>query len=252
MGEDTEFYLAKGFRVVAIEASPELAARARETFREHVASGRLTVLNVAIAAKRGPIQFFANPTSEWGTTMEAWADRNAKLGSATDRTITVMGLPFDEIVAEFGVPYYAKIDIEGSDMLCVEALKPPGLPQFISIESDKISWKGIEREFEVLTRLGYRRFKIVPQHRMNRQRPPKPAREGVYVDTSFSHMSSGLFGRETPGRWLSARQALAVYRLILLRYRLYGDTGKFRGTLAGKCLRALMGPVGWFDTHASL
>src|SRR5262245_43578507 len=44
-GTDTGFYLKKGFRVVAVEADPELASRARERFSDEIAAGRLVVLN---------------------------------------------------------------------------------------------------------------------------------------------------------------------------------------------------------------
>src|SRR3954470_20575817 len=52
-GGDTQFYLAKGFDVVAIEANPDLADAARERFAEDIANGRLRILSVAIAEKSG-------------------------------------------------------------------------------------------------------------------------------------------------------------------------------------------------------
>ena len=43
-GEDTEFYLRKGFRVVAIEALPALCDIARQRLHEYVDSGHLNIL----------------------------------------------------------------------------------------------------------------------------------------------------------------------------------------------------------------
>ena len=251
-GEDTAFYLAKGFRVVAVEASPTLAAVAEKKFQESVDAGRLVVVNAAIAAEPGPVAFYANATTEWGTIRSDWADRNARLGSASTEVMTVEGAMFSSIVEKYGVPYYMKIDIEGADMLCLEGLTPPEVPKYVSIESDKVSWKSLEREFEVLTGLGYRRFKVVPQHRMGRQKPPNPPREGRYVDYAFHHMSSGMFGEEAPGRWMSANQAMLLYRYLFLRYRLYGDGGRFRDTTTGRLLWSVMRGPGWYDTHAAL
>jgi hypothetical protein len=48
-GEDSEFYLKKGFRVVAIEALPALAQIVTERLRPYLDSGQLVILNVAIA-----------------------------------------------------------------------------------------------------------------------------------------------------------------------------------------------------------
>ncbi len=47
-GEDTEFYLKKGFRVVGIEASSELCEVASQRLSSYVTSGQLTILNAAI------------------------------------------------------------------------------------------------------------------------------------------------------------------------------------------------------------
>ena len=41
-GEDTDFYLRKGFSVVAIEANPDLCKECTQKFRRARDSGRLT------------------------------------------------------------------------------------------------------------------------------------------------------------------------------------------------------------------
>lgn len=64
-GEDTRFYLAKGFDVVAVEAMPDLARRAAKELRDYVDSGQLVIENVAIAEEAGPVSFYVNPASEW-------------------------------------------------------------------------------------------------------------------------------------------------------------------------------------------
>jgi len=191
-GEDTAFYLAKGFRVIAIEASPSLVADAKEKFRDSIAGGRLTIVNVAIAEMPGPIDFFANPISEWGTIRKEWANRNANLGSASSHVLTVTGVNFSSIIEEYGTPYYLKVDIEGADLLCLEALKKPRVPKYVSIESDMVSWQSLEHEFDVLKGLGYRRFKVVPQHQIHRQRPPRPQREGLYVPYHFHRVAGRM------------------------------------------------------------
>src|SRR5579871_6024138 len=47
-GEDTAYYLHKGYRVVAFEANPSLIEHARIRFREELESGRLTIVPGAI------------------------------------------------------------------------------------------------------------------------------------------------------------------------------------------------------------
>jgi FkbM family methyltransferase len=234
-GEDSEFYLKKGFRVVAIEASAALAQAASERFQEYIGSGQLVVLNVAIAEKDGPLTFFANPgVSVWGTTDPQWAERNRKMGQSSVET-TVNGVNFANILSKHGIPYYLKIDIEGADTLCLKGLK--GLtvkPKHVSIESTKTSWKSLMEEFAIFKELGYTKFKAIPQHTVETQVCPYPAKEGVYADHQFKFDASGLFGEELTGEWMNEAEILRVYRRIFLQYRLYGDDG-----LAAKVWRAL-------------
>ncbi len=256
VGEDTAFYLAKGFRVVGVEANPRLCEQIAERFPAEVASGRLTIVNAAVAEVPGPITFFVNPTSIWGTTRREWADRNEQLlRSGPNEEITVAGRNFRDIVAEHGVPYFLKIDIEGADMLCLESfLGADDIPAYVSIESDKDSWEGLEHEFDVLSKLGYQSFKVVPQHKVHRQVLPDPAREGRYVPYTFEKGGSGAFGEETPGPWLSRDEAMRRYKRIFFRYRAIGDYSPLRRNSitrpVARAMSLLTGGPWWYDTHA--
>ena len=48
-GEDTEFYLRRGFDVIGIEANPQLVEMLREKFRSEIRTGRVTIIGKAIA-----------------------------------------------------------------------------------------------------------------------------------------------------------------------------------------------------------
>ena len=255
-GRDTAFYLAKGFRVIAVEAIPKLCAQASEVFADQVRTGALTIINRAVADTPGPVTFYTNPQTVWGTVHQSWAERNAALGWPSDGTITVDGVLPSDLFASYGIPYYAKVDIEGSDRLCLEALLGfDDRPQYISVESEKVSFQALKREFDLLERLGYNRFKVVPQHKVPAQRPPQPALEGKLVQHVFREGDSGLFGEEAPGRWLSRSQAVALYRVIFTRYRLVGDRISGSKALSARIVRSgfrqVIGPAGWYDTHAT-
>jgi len=158
---------------------------------------------------------------------------------------------FANIFKQYAIPYYLKIDIEGADILCLEALKSfKSKPKHVSIESTKTSWKLLREEFALFKALGYSRFKVVPQHNMTAQVCPVPAREGRYVDHQFENGASGLFGEEAPGEWMDETEAVRICRSIFLRYKLFGDDGF---ALAKRVLRRLrLEPtVGWYDTHAT-
>lgn len=253
-GEDSEFYLKKGFRVVAVEALSKLCHTASERLKSYVESGQLVIVNAAIAESDGPITFYENQKlSLWGTTRPAVARAFADLGAGSTE-ITVEGLTFSSLLRRFGIPYYMKIDIEGSDVLCLESLLQfKAKPKFISIESNKTSWSELLREFELLTALGYSRFKLFNQRNIWQSRCPCPSREGTYIDHRFEYGSTGLFGDETPGPWLTQGEILKQYKRVFLQYRLFGDRGLFTHfELARKFMRFANLGVGWYDTHAAL
>lgn len=254
-GEDSEFYLKKGFRVVAIEALPALAQTTTERLHGYLDSGQLVVLNVAVAEKDGLLTFFENSgNSVWGTAYSEWAQRNQRLGQNSIKR-TVQGMNFANILRQYGIPYYLKVDIEGADILCLEALKSfESKPKHVSIESTKTSWKRLREEFALLKALGYSRFKVVRQDTVTAQLCPFPAREGRYVDHNFEDGASGLFGEEAPGEWVDEDEAVRIYRSIFFRYKLFGDDGiVHRFTLAERLLRRIgfVPTVGWYDTHAT-
>jgi FkbM family methyltransferase len=271
-GEDTAFYLSKGFRVIAIEANPNFCRVIEDRFREAVSDGSLVILNTAIAQHEGTIEFFVNEKkSVWGTTKRDWVDRNRQFGAGQISEIKVSCEPLSNIVAKHGIPYYCKIDIEGADVDALASLSQDEAPQYVSIESTKTSWDDLIDEFRLLRSLGYRRFKVIDQSLVSLQECPNPPSEGRYVDHQFEFDSSGLFGTEAPAGWLTALEAIEAYKNIFRGYALNGDSGLFTGrkslfhTLAEiqKGLFRIKGvshydnparmlpPVGWYDTHAA-
>lgn len=243
-GEDSHFYLAKGFRVVAVDADPRMCAAAAERLRAYVESGQLQVVCAAIADAPGRRPFFTSSKSEWSTTVRQWDEQNSLRGSTSVET-SVDAITLAQLVGTYGEPFYMKIDIEGMDRAVLASLeRTSAQPKYISIESAfprDASFKNIKREFHALARLGYDRFKIVPQHEVEDQVPPCPASAGEYVSFRFAAGSSGLFGEEAPGSWLPQRAALQAFRSIfrkswpaLLLYRLTGR----------------LPDIGWYDIHA--
>jgi FkbM family methyltransferase len=253
MGEDTAFYLNKGFRVVAIEADPELCERAAKRFAEAIRDGRLTLLNKALARKHGLVTFYRNlDISVWGTTDPEWVERNSRFRTRSE-PIAVEATTMPELLSWFGTPYYLKLDIEGSDMIGLEGLATtPVRPKYVSIESDKDSFKALRREIQTFATLGYDRFKIVNQEQVPSQVPPNPPREGKFCDYQFEYGASGLFGEEAPGEWLTIEQVIDAYRPVFLRYALTGDDPFVRSVLIQRVLKRLGFKSSWYDTHARL
>lgn len=260
-GEDTEYYLARGFRVVAIEANPDLVQFCEHRFKTHIESNALTIVHGAVVQddNASSVRFYKNKkTSVWGTVVRKWAARNAALGADSEE-IEVPVVNFERLLSEHGCPHYLKIDIEGMDLVCLKKLlRTDSRPKWISLESDKVDFTSLIEEFSVFEQLGYRRYYVQQQANIGDNKVPINSQEGNYVDYCFSAGSSGPFGADLNGPWLSKDEAVARYRKIFVEYQMFGDSGVVRrfplGRYAVSAMSRFAGrPLpGWYDTHAML
>ena len=133
---DTAHYLRKGFRVVAIEADPSLVDRARGRFREAIAAKHLELVNVAVLPRDEMATFWICQThDDWNSFDREIAGRDGH----DPRAIDVRCVPFHSLLARYGVPFYLKIDIEGHDHYCLNALSAQDHPRYVSCEIGSVS-----------------------------------------------------------------------------------------------------------------
>lgn len=265
-GEDTAFYLKKGFRVVAFEAHPRLAERGRAMFADAARDGRFTMIEGAVIGESAwnagerTVAFYTNQAKDvWGTIQPTWADRNARIGAAS-QAVTVTAVDFAACLRTHGVPHFMKIDIEGSDHFCLEALRHVAeRPDFVSVELESTDLSRAQADIDLLATLGYRGFQVVQQSCVPWQKVPSPAREGNDCRHRFAVDDSGLFGAELPAeRWVDRDGIAAIYEKIIARQRAVGE---------GSLVRRIPGMArvlwtiekhtglplpGWYDTHARL
>lgn len=191
-GEDTAFYLGKGFRVVAVEASPILARRLEERFSAEIGTGRLMVVQQAILRESGgPISFFINVAhDDWSSVHRDVAVKdNMEVVEVTVETTSLA-----DLCATFGVPYYLKVDIEMGDAVVAESLVDlPALPNYCSFEFHE------DRMLDLLRDAGYQEFQIVNQLLNGFTERVTPPREGAdFWPGGFTGFHSGYFGRDLP------------------------------------------------------
>lgn len=254
-GEDTAYYLAKGYRVVAVEANPELVRECRERFAEPLEDGSLTIVEGAIAEGDGDeATFYVDSNSLWGSVDPGWVERKQVM--RPQRPISVPRVDLAACIRRHGVPHYMKIDVEGADRICLEALEEvPQLPDYLSMEAEPFDFDAVRADLDLLKRLGYRRFAVV--------------RQGEHGDVStrtlsgepltyrFPPDSSGPFGDDLPGRWVSRRAAMRRHRRAY-RHRAWGQR-LIKSKLMVWLLRPVWGRsprfrqlfVGYYDTHAT-
>jgi len=251
-GQDTEFFLKKGFRVLAVDADPLACREAEARYADEIAAGRLAVLNRAVSETRSPLTFWICTSDRaLSTASERNRDFWAARGAVFEET-RVEGTTTADLVRAHGVPRYAKIDIEGFDLVCLRGFEREAAPPFVSVEVD---FAAVDDLLTAAQALGYRRFALAPQSKVPDQRPPSPALEGLEVDHVFERGCSGLFGRELPEEWVDAETLRTECRRIIGQYRMAGLLKRADRLLPGSdataALRARRFPMAgdWYDVH---
>jgi len=249
VGQDTAFYLLQGDRVLAIEADPTLADAGRKHFQREIENGNLEILNVGIFEEEGFADFWI---SEGRPNFNSFHKDIAARDGYPHYAVRVPTLRFATVLERYGTPYYLKIDIEGNDQMCIDALNSRSLPMYISVESECPTTNepiGVESGLLILRKLhdlGYRRFKLIDQRtfcslsvppsanyicdrfaRYWLQQSPLNRIRGTYrlskclmtrsrlerkYRQEFPIGSSGVWGEDTSGSWTDFEQAERIYR----------------------------------------
>jgi FkbM family methyltransferase len=232
-GDDTAYYLHKGFNVVAVEANPQLVDNVKIRFREEIRKGRLTILNVGITDEEGIKPFWVCDSYSYWSSFHRGAASNE---GSVSHEIPVSCRRLDSVLEEFGVPYYLKVDIEQNERYCIDSLKKGPLPEYVSFEGNTVAL------VDMIADLGYTRFKCISQHHYLPLELPSTSQQKRYEmldgllksrnpfvrnlrsiggrrlfeglknrcrkegDWSFPWGSSGPFGESLPGRWLNQQE----------------------------------------------
>lgn len=222
-GNDTAFYLAKGFDVVGVEADEAVQQHLAHRFAAEIAAGRLRLLHRAAAARGGErMRFFHDEGQQGQSSLD-------RAGRTRVKEFEVLSIDWPELCGLAGVPYYLKLDIEGGETAFLSSIQNgDALPVYISAEVQTFG------PIEQFRRLGYTRFRLINHEVLSNVALPDPPREGVFVPKPSTHQWTGPFGRELPGRrWFSFAEIRAIFDTI---HRLW----QFETLWSG-----------WLDCHAT-
>jgi FkbM family methyltransferase len=244
-GADTRYYLETDHRVIAVEANPVLVKRALYVFHHYIYDGDLEVLHRAIAPDAAPVTLFVNSSHLGGSSIVPSAVHGFEQGG----TYQVQGCTMKSVIERAGErAKLIKVDIEGVDDLCVDALTPENRPEYFCIEAHG----GPAAKLRKLAAVGFTRFKLIDQvslravenidriaDRLLRKVMRSAGLEGVqFVRRAGRYFavkhSSGPAPWESDGEWHSADDILGLWAAEQTRKR-KGDEA---------CPR-------WFDLHAN-
>lgn len=180
IGNDTDFYLRNGdinTRVLAIDANPSLIKVSRKERELYIKNGQLVILNFGLTRHQESTNMtfwlnlhsneFSSFVKRKGCKTSGNADSIAVWNQVTEEElksrcvpITVPTTTCKKLVQRFGTPHYAKIDIEGLDLACLESMLELDIsmrPRYVSLEYQT------EEIVRKLFYTGYTKFKLVDQ-----------------------------------------------------------------------------------------
>lgn len=217
VGLNLPYFLHKADLVVAVEANPVLAFALSKDFSDFISQGRLIIINACLSPITSEaVPFYRHKLS----SLLSQFPRPSNLSDFEE--ICVPSLSPVDIISVHGKPYYIKVDIEHMDDIILQLILDNGIaPTYISAEC---------HDLKVLAILlsHYSAFKVVNGLHVG----TIIRRNSIYsywlkraISYDFPVHSSGPFGDDIPGEWLSGNRFLRSF--------------------------AVEG-VGWVDLHCSL
>jgi FkbM family methyltransferase len=188
-GQDTDFYLSLGYNVIGVDANPNIISYLKLKYEQEILDNRLILLDIGIYNTIGTFEFYLNRNTVYSSFNIAYGLRS-NFNGEFDRVINVNTTTLSEIINQYGIPYYMKIDVEGSDLLALESLTISNKSKYISVKLSDINI------ITKLMNLGYTKFKYIDQ--------------SLNINHGFVWGSSGYFGENTIGNWLNYNDALIL------------------------------------------
>lgn len=194
-GDDVEYYLKKGMKVVGVEANPELCEECRKRFPAAISDGSFVILNVALTSEQHE------------TTVPFWIHRKYHFLSRFPKPsieeqdkfleISVEAKRASDIVKEHGAPHYIKLDVEHYDQKVLADLFSHDIyPDFLSAEAHSV------QVFCLMVSAGYRSFNLVDGSTVHIDYSAATISTPTGIEQfAFRHHSAGPFADDIASPW---------------------------------------------------
>lgn len=260
-GDDAAYYLDIGYLVVGVEANPLLAAQCTLRFENEIRQGRMKIINAGVLKEPGEFTFYRNLRDDG---YSSFLPEKGKRGGKWEE-LKIPCVTTQHLIEEHGRPFFMKVDIEGADFQTLHSITPAIAPTYVSLELNCV-----DPILERLVELGYSAFKFVKgenywptppifDHQIGWRVLRKIGRLAPFVRNGISRLpqrlhpnseydppgkhspagypfgcySSGPFGEQAAGSWLTVAAALRWFAVLKNNYRRAGKEDSF-----------------WWDLHA--
>lgn len=127
VGNRTRAFVALGCEVVAVEPQPAVAAALQRVMG---GDRRVRIVRSAVSDRVGRARFAVSErTPTVSTLADEWRDARQKepgfAGVEWNETVEVETTTLDALIAEYGLPAFVKLDIEGGEAAALSGLSQP-------------------------------------------------------------------------------------------------------------------------------
>lgn len=155
VGDKTQWFLDAGARVVCVEPQPKMAKTLRDRYCSY---SQVVVLQKGLGANRTTMKMsICSSMPALSTLAGHW--KNGRFSDVVwDSEIDIDIVTLDDLVSEYGIPKYCKIDVEGYELSVVN-----GLSSKIGIISYEFTGEYVDHAMQVMGKLvaiGYKEFNI--------------------------------------------------------------------------------------------
>jgi FkbM family methyltransferase len=158
IGDKSEIFLKLGARVVAIEPQSDCVRKLTKRFRSNK---DLTVIEKGLSDANGTLSLSISSTENTISTMsDQWKEKGRFSNKYSEgRTVKVEVSTLDDLIKDFGLPDYIKIDVEGFEFNVLKGLSSP--VKLISFEFVSEFFDDAKKCIEYLSTFGQIRLNAV-------------------------------------------------------------------------------------------
>jgi FkbM family methyltransferase len=211
-GSKTDVFLRLGARVVAVEPDGASSRTLEERSLEfRICPRPVTIVSKAVSNKAGTEEMLIDgPGSAVNTMSSKWAE-SLKRNKATfayghcglefNQTKLIETTTIDQLIAQYGVPFFVKIDVEGHELSALHGLHRPVPYLSFEVNLPEFRPEGLEcvRVLERLAQQGEFNYTFDYRRGLARERWTK-AREFLEILDSCPGQSIEVFWKTQPRR----------------------------------------------------
>lgn len=156
IGDKTVNFIKRGAKVVCIEPQPNCVQFLRMRFKDNP---RVTIIEKGLAPQPGKMHLFISTNANFLSTFSEEWQKGRFAAYTWDRTLLVEVATLDEIIKQYRLPKYCKIDVEGFEYQVLQGLHQQ-IP-YVSFEFTIEFLYNAQKCVQYLQDLGYNKFNVV-------------------------------------------------------------------------------------------